>query len=63
MSLKRGIDKHIESEEKYEGAKTTKIFLIEYNELSLKVQIDYSDVKSERAYGDLLRRESGQRSA
>ena len=57
MSLKQGVDKHIRSEESYEGIKTIKIFLIEYNELSLKVQIDFPDVKSERVYGDLLRRE------
>ncbi|MCR5728504.1 MAG: hypothetical protein K6G24_13695 [Lachnospiraceae bacterium] len=58
MSLKQSVDKHIRSEISYGGTKTTKIFLIEYNELSLKVQIDYPDVKPERMYGDLLRREN-----
>ena len=57
MSLRKSLDKHIRSEESYEGNKTTKIFLIEYNELSLKVQIDYPNIKAERVYGDLLRRE------
>ena len=57
MSLSKSLDKHIRSEESYEGNKTTKIFLIEYNELSLKVQIDYPNIKAERVYGDLLRRE------
>ncbi len=58
LSLKQSVDKHIRSEENYEGAKAVKIFMIEYNELSLKVQIDYPNVKTERSYGDLLRRES-----
>lgn len=57
MSLRQSLDKHIKSEENYAGNKTTKIFMIEYNELSLKVQIDYPHIKAERVYGDLLRRE------
>ena len=57
FSLKQSVNKHIISEEKYEGVKSTKIFMLEYDELSLKMKIDYPDVKQERLYGDLLRRE------
>ena len=57
MSLKQSVGKHIRSEEQYDGIKANKVFLIEYNELSLKLQIDYPNVKPERVYGDLLRRE------
>lgn len=56
-SLIGSTEKHIKSANDYCGNKDIRVFLIEYNELSLRVQITYPDVKPERMYGDLLRRE------
>lgn len=56
-SLKKSVDDHIKSASKYPDSQMVKVFLIEYDELTLRVQIDYPTVKPERMYGDLLRRE------
>lgn len=57
ISLKKSVNDHIKSAKKYSNSQKVKVFLIEYDELTLRVQINYPTVKPERMYGDLLRRE------
>lgn len=57
-SLKKSLDKHINSLKKYNGSSQTKIFIIEYTEGFIHMSVDYSNIKAEKYYGDLLKREN-----
>lgn len=58
ISLKKCVEKHIDSLKKYQGSKENKIFLIEYDELSLMGQITYPNIKQDRVYGDFFPQEN-----
>lgn len=45
---------HIESLNNYTGAYKNGIFMIQYNDSALLTRIDYSDIKTDLYYGDLL---------
>lgn len=45
---------HIKSYEKYQGVKDIGAFMIEYQDMALKMWEDFGDIKCEVRYGDLL---------
>jgi len=56
LSFKRSWQHHIESLDKYTGNKNIGIFMIQYNDSALCLDVIYPDVKTEIYYGDLLKR-------
>ena len=56
ISFKRNWQHHIESLDKYEGNKSTGIFMIQYNDSALVMHPVYPDIKTGLYYGDLLKR-------
>lgn len=56
ISFKRSWQHHIESLDKYEGNKSTGVFMIQYNDSALCLDVVYPNVKTEIFYGDLLER-------
>lgn len=47
-------NKHMDSYEKYRGIKGISIFMIEYQDMALRMREDFGDVKCEVWYGDML---------
>lgn len=45
---------HISSYEKYQGIKEVSVFMIEYQDMALRMREDFGDVKCEVWYGDML---------
>lgn len=48
---------HMNSYEKYQGTKEVGIFMIEYQDMALRMREDFGDVKCEVWYGDMLQDE------
>ena len=45
---------HMDSYEKYQGIKEISIFMIEYQDMALRMKEDFGDIKCEVWYGDML---------